>query len=177
MPAAPGGTMAGQPDAASSVASPRAQPNAAAAQGTSPAATPATGSTSAMISPPDVSLRVGQSAGVAVLLVGAKDVQWVEVVLAVDSTLVQVAESAPGALMTLDGQPVQTERQVEGGRARVRFARTTPVSGSGAVLAVTLRGLRPGSGTVAVQSLTIGHAGGAAESAATPAPARVAVAP
>ena len=130
-----------------------------------------------MISPPDVSLRVGQSAGLAVLLVGARDVLWVEVALAFDPALVQVAETAAGALVTLDGTPLQSERQVEGGRARVRFARATPVSGSGAVMSVTLRGLKAGTGTVTVESLTIGHAGGASEAAAAPAPARVAVAP
>jgi hypothetical protein len=50
------------------------------------------------------------------------------------------------------------------------------MSGSGAVAAVTLQGLKAGSAVLAVESLVIGHVAGT-EPAAPPAPARVVVAP
>ena len=134
------------------------------------------GSTSAILSPPEVALREGQSAGVAVLLVGARDVLSVELTLVFDPALVQVGDVTPGALLTLDGASVQTERQLESGRVRVRFARTTGASGSGAVATVTLQGIKAGSGALAVESIVVGHAAGA-ERPAPPAPGRVVVAP
>jgi general secretion pathway protein D len=143
------------------------------------AATPSaadTRPTSAILSPPEVALRVGQSAGLAVLLVGARDVLWIEMTLVYDPALVQVTDVAPGALLTLDGTPIQAEPQLEPGRSRVRFTRATGASGSGAVAAVTLRGLKAGSGTLGVDSLVIGRTSGT-ERPAAPAPARVVVAP
>jgi len=50
------------------------------------------------------------------------------------------------------------------------------VTGSGAVAALTLRGLTPGSGTLVVESITLVHAGDT-ERPAPPAPGRLVVAP
>ena len=89
----------------------------------------------------------------------------------------RVSDVAAGALLTLDGTPVQTVRQLDTpGRAHVSFTRTTAVAGSGAVSAVTLQGLKAGSGALAVESLVIGRVAGT-EQPAPPAPARVVVAP
>ncbi len=151
-----------------------ATPTAPAAAAT--ASTADTRPTSAILSPPEVALRVGQSAGLAVLLVGARDVLWIEMTLVYDPALVRVTDVAPGALLTLDGTPIQAEPQLEPGRSRVRFTRATAASGSGAVAALTLRGLKAGSGALGVESLTIGRASGT-ERPAAPAPARVVVAP
>jgi hypothetical protein len=134
------------------------------------------GSASAILSPPEVALRAGQSAGVAVLLVGARDVLSVELTLVYDPALVQIGDVTPGALLTLDGASVQTERQLESGRVRVRFARPTGVAGSGAVATLTLKGIKAGSGALAVESIVIGHTAGV-ERPAPPAPGRVVVAP
>ena len=169
---APAGTTTAAPDlSGGSALAPGTTPDAAAATspaGGTTAATPSaaaggrvapsadTRPATAILSPPEVALRAGQSAGVALLLVGARDVQSVDVTLVYDATLVQVSDVTPGALLTLDGAPIQTERQLEAGRARVRFARATGASGSGAVAAVTLQGLKAGSGTIAVESLVIG---------------------
>ncbi len=123
-----------------------------------------------------MSLRVGQSAGLAVVLVGAKDVQWVEMTLAYDEALAQIADVSVGSLLTLDGSAIQTARTVEPGRLRIRFTRPTPASGSGAVASVTLKGLKPGTGTLAVETLTVGHANETAPIAA-PAAGRIIVSP
>ncbi len=131
---------------------------------------------SALVSPPEVAVRAGQSTGVAVLLVGARDVQWVELTLTYDATLFRVTDVAAGALLTLDGSPVHAERQLESGRARVRFARTTGASGSGAIAAITLQGEKAGSGALSVESLVVGRASGSERPALPPA-ARVVVAP
>lgn len=129
-----------------------------------------------MLSPPDVSLRVGQSAGAAVVLVGGRDVLWVDLTLAYDTTLAQVTDVSSGSLLTLDGSPLQAQRSVEPGRVRVRYTRTTPVTGSGGVAAITLRGLKPGQGVLAVEVLTVGRTGGT-ETPALPSPGRLVVAP
>jgi hypothetical protein len=58
----------------------------------------------------------------------------------------------------------------------VKFSRASGVTGSGAVAALTLRGVKPGSGSLLVESLSLVHGGGA-ERPAPPAPGRIVVAP
>ena len=130
-----------------------------------------------LFSPPEVALRVGQAGSLALVLVGARDVQSIEVTLAWDPALVEVTDVAAGSLMTLDGSPVSAERAaLEAGRARVRFSRAVGATGSGAVVAVTMKGLKAGSGSVVVESLAVGR-GGSTERPAPPAPGRFMVAP
>ena len=129
-----------------------------------------------LFSPPEVALRVGQSGGLAVVLVGAKDVRSVEITLAWDPALAEVTDVAAGSLLTLDGAPVAAERALESGRARVRFTRGAGATGSGAVVAVTMKGLKAGSGGIVVESLALGHGEGS-ERPAPPAPGRLVVAP
>ena len=81
-----------------------------------------------------------------------------------------------GSLLTLDGAPVAVSRPLEAGRARVRFSRPTGASGSGAVAALTFRGLREGSGALTVESVAVGVSGTTARPAAPP-PGRIVVAP
>ena len=130
----------------------------------------------ALFSPPEVALRVGQAGGLALVLVGAKDVQSIEVTLAWDPALAEVTDVAAGSLLTLDGSPVSAERALEVGRARVRFSRAVGATGSGAVVAVTMKGLKAGSGLIVVESLAVGR-GGSTERPAPPAPSRLVVAP
>ena len=130
----------------------------------------------ALFSPPELALRVGQSGGLAVVLVGARDVQSIEMTLAWDPALAEVTDVAAGSLLTLDGTAVSAERAIEAGRARVRFSRGVGATGSGAVVAVTMKGLKAGSGSVVVESLAIGR-GGSTERPAPPAPGRMVVAP
>jgi hypothetical protein len=112
-----------------------------------------------------------------VVLVGARDVQSVQITLAWDPALAEVVDVAAGSLLTLDGSPVSVERATDQpGRVRVRFARATGATGSGAVVAVTMKGLKAGSGSVVVESLALGR-GGASERPAPPAPGRLVVAP
>jgi general secretion pathway protein D len=147
---------------------------------TVPPATAAAGAdarpVAALLSPPEASLRVGQTGGVALVLVGARDVQAVELTLAWDPALAEVTDISAGSLLTLDGVPVSAERALESGRARVRFSRTSGATGSGAVAAVTMRGLKEGSGSLVVESLALVHSGGS-EHPAPPAPGRLVVAP
>jgi hypothetical protein len=132
--------------------------------------------TTAILSPPEVVLQVGQTGAVAIVVVGARDVQGVELTVAWDAGLAEVTDVAAGSLLSLDGVPVATERALEPGRAHVKFSRATGVTGSGAVAALTLRGLKPGSGSLVVESLALVHASGP-ERPAPPAPGRLVVAP
>ncbi len=157
-------------------ATPPTSAPAAAGPAATPSPTPGAPAASLLLSPPEVSLRVGQSAGISLVLLGGREVQSVEVTLVFDPALVEVTDVTPGSLLTLDGRPVQTERALERGRARLRFNRATPVTGSGGAAAITLRGLRPGSGPLAVESVSVGRLAGT-ESPAPPTPARVVVAP
>jgi general secretion pathway protein D len=132
--------------------------------------------TSAILSPPEVVLQVGQTGAVAIVVVGGRDVTGVELTVAWDGALAEVTDVAAGSLLSLDGVPVLAERAIEVGRARVKFSRASGVTGSGAVAALILRGLKPGSGTLVVESLSLVHASGS-ERPAPPAPGRLVVAP
>jgi general secretion pathway protein D len=174
-PVAPGSVVPAAPPPGASAEAPPMPPETGAA---TPAAAPAADArpVTALVSPPEVALRVGQAGSLAVVLVGAKDVQSVEISLAWDPALAEVTDVAAGSLLTLDGSPISAERAIENGRARVRFARATGATGSGAVVAVTMKGLKAGTGSVQVESLALGH-GGTSERPAPPAPGRLVVAP
>ena len=196
-PATPQGTGAPvQPTARPQAAAPAAAPPAAApavpapppvaaappgagvegAAVSSAASAPDTRPTGAILSPPEVVLQVGQTGAVAIVVVGGRDVTGVELTVAWDPTLAEVTDVAAGSLLSLDGVAVGAERALEPGRARVKFSRATGVTGSGAVAALTLRGLKPGSGSLVVESLSLVHASGS-ERPTPPAPGRLVVAP
>ena len=132
------------------------------------------GAVSVLLSPPEVAVRAGQTGSVAVVVVGAQELEWVELVVTWDPGLAEITEVKPGSLLTLDGAPVAAARTLESGRARVRFTRSTGASGSGAVAALTVRGLVPGSGTLTLESVAAGKAG-AAVPLTPPAPGRIVV--
>ena len=58
----------------------------------------------------------------------------------------------------------------------MRFSRAVGATGSGAVVAVTMKGLKAGSGSIVVESMALGR-GGTTERPAPPAPGRLVVAP
>jgi general secretion pathway protein D len=129
-----------------------------------------------LFSPPEVALQAGQTGGLAVVLVGARDVQSVELTLVWDPALAEVTDVAAGSLLTLDGSAVSAERTPSAGRVRVRFSRAGGASGSGAVAAITMKGLKAGAGTIAIESIAQGR-GGTTDRPAPPAPGRLVVAP
>jgi len=130
----------------------------------------------ALFSPPEAVLKLGETGSLGLIAVGARDLLSVEVVLTYDPTLVEVADLGPGSLLTLDGQPAGAEKSIEAGRARARFTRPTGTTGSGAVVVIMLKGLKAGSGSLGLDSLVIVRTGGT-ERPAPPAPARVVVSP
>jgi general secretion pathway protein D len=169
------------PPAAARPAGAGGGPGGAPGAGTAPAATgegnvAPTRPLSVLFSPPEVALRPGETAGLAVVVVGAQDLRWIEVSLAWDPAVAELTDASPGSLLKLDGSPVAATRTIESGRAQVRFTKAAGVAGSGAVVALTFRGTGAGSATLAVQSVTIGRGDGT-EQPAPPAPARLVVAP
>ena len=114
----------------------------------------------ALFSPPEAGLRVGQTGALGLVVMGAQDVQSVDVVFVYDATLVEVVDVGAGSLLTLDGSAVSTERELSAGRARARFSRAAGATGSGAIATVTFRGLRPGSGALALESLVVTRGSG-----------------
>jgi general secretion pathway protein D len=174
-PAAPTtkpGTPAPAPPAGEGGGASGEKPEGTTGEGASPPPRPV----SVLLSPPELDLRAGQTEGLAVVVVGAQDLQWVELSLAWDPALAEITSAAPGSLLTLDGSPVSKTQTLESGRARVRFSRASGASGSGAVASLTFRGASPGSGTLVVDSIAIGR-GGAAEHPAPPPPGRIVVTP
>ncbi len=129
---------------------------------------------SVVLSPPKVAMRPGETSGLAIVLVGAQDLEWVELVLTWDAAVAEMTEAKAGSLLTLDGVPVAVARTLESGRARVRFTRPSGTSGSGAVAALTFRGLAPGSAALALESVAVGQAG-ATVPLVPPAPGRIVV--
>ena len=95
-----------------------------------------------------------------------------------DAALAEVTDAAAGSLLSLDGAPVLGGARDRGGpRAREVPRARRGVTGSGAVAALTLRGLKPGSGALAIESLTLLARRAARERPAAPAAGRLVVAP
>jgi hypothetical protein len=130
----------------------------------------------AALSPAEASLRVGETATVAVVLLNTQDLVGMEMVLSYDPALLEAVEVAPGPLLTLDGSAVGVERSLESGRARAKFTRATGASGSGMVATVTFRALRQGAGAVTADSLSVVTVTGA-QQLGIATPVRVAVSP
>ncbi|HLA78206.1 MAG TPA: secretin N-terminal domain-containing protein [Vicinamibacteria bacterium] len=146
-------------------ASPKPQAPVAPAAAPSPAAgvpppLPARPALAAALTPLEAKVKPGEATAVSVVLMNAQDLTGVEVVIAFDSALVEALDLAAGSLMTLGGVPVNAERAMEPGRARVRLTRASGVAGSGVVAALTLKGLREGGTTVTVETLTVTTATG-----------------
>jgi general secretion pathway protein D len=161
-----------QPPPAPTSPPPAASPTGGDAPGAGAAARPV----SVLFSPPELALQVGDAGSVAVVLVGARDLEWVEMELTWDGALAEISEADAGSLLTLDGTPVAAARTLEAGRARVRFSRPAGASGSGAVTSLIFRGLREGSSPLKIERISIG-AGGARLEPAPPQPGRIVVAP
>jgi general secretion pathway protein D len=141
-----------------------------------PAGTSASRPMAAIFSPPETALKVGQGGAVALVVMGAQDVQGVEAVFVYDPTLVEVVDVGAGSLLTLDGSAVSTEKELSAGRTRARFSRATGATGSGAIATLTFRALRPGSGTVALESLVVTRPQGS-ERPTVASPGRIEVTP
>ena len=91
-----------------------------------PAADAALGSVSVLFSPPEVAVSVGETASVAVLVVGAQDLEWVELEVTWDDALAEVSEVAPGSLLILDGAPVAASQNARNLNENNRIASEGP---------------------------------------------------
>ncbi len=130
----------------------------------------------ALFSPSEARVKVGDTATVAVVLLGGVGVTSVDVVVAYDASLLEAVEVGPGTLLTLDGQSVGAERKLESGRAQARFTRSTAATGSGAVAVIRFKALSPGTATLGVASLGLTTTSGD-ETALAQGPAVVVVEP
>jgi len=145
------------PKPQASLVAPAAAPSPTAG---APSPLPARPALAAALTPLEAKVKPGEATAVSVVLMNAQDLTGVEVVIAFDSALVEALDLAAGSLMTLGGVPVNAERAMEPGRARVRLTRASGVAGSGVVAALTLKGLREGGTTVTVETLTVTTATG-----------------
>lgn len=125
---------------------------------------------SAQLSPSEIRVAPGATTSVGVVVMGVQDLTAVDLVVTYDPRLLEAQEVAPGALLTLDGQPVGVERGLEAGRVRARFTRAAGTAGSGVVAVMTFRAIGPGTGRVAIEQLTLTMGG-----VPTPVPAPVGV--
>ena len=150
---------AASPKPQASPGAPTPTPRPSPAAGAPPAATtrPAV---AAALTPLDAKVKPGEATAVSVVLMNAQDLTGVEVVVAFDPVLLEGLDAAAGSLMTLGGLPVGAERSIEPGRVRVKLSRASGVAGSGVVAAVTLRGLKEGTSSVTVDTLTVTTASG-----------------
>jgi general secretion pathway protein D len=97
-----------------------------------------------VFSPTEAHVRVGDTASVSVVLIGARDVSSADVTMVYDANLLEAVDISPGTLLTLDGQSVGAQRRLEVGRAAARFTRSLGATGSGAVAIVRLKALKAG---------------------------------
>jgi general secretion pathway protein D len=126
-----------------------------------PSPTPAApAAASARLTPASMSVRVGSTATVSVVVMGAQDVSSVDLSLAYDPTVVEAVDVGSGPLLTLDGTPVGVEKGMEPGRVRARFTRTRGTSGSGVIATITFRGAGPGTSALTPEALTLGTTSG-----------------
>jgi general secretion pathway protein D len=109
----------------------------------------------ARFTPPQIMPKVGEAGSFSIVLLGAENVTAIEAIISYDPSALNVKDIAAGALLTLDGAPVRVERQLEYGKARVKFARQTGVSGSGAVATLTVEALKAGFGLVNLDGMTV----------------------
>jgi type II secretory pathway component GspD/PulD (secretin) len=171
--ASPSPTPAASPKPQASPGAPAAAPSPAA--GALPAAT-ARPAVAAALTPLEAKVKPGEATSVSVVLMNAQDLTGVEVVIAFDPALMEALDVAAGSLMTLGGVPVGAERSLEPGRVRVKLSRASGVAGSGVVAALTVKGLKEGSTTVAVETLTVTTASGR-EQVRVSSPAHITVQP
>jgi general secretion pathway protein D len=132
------------------------------------------GAVRTLFSPPEIGVKAGETGSVGLVVMGVRDLLSAEVVLTYDPSMLEITDVMAGSLLTLDGAPVGAERAMEAGRIRARFTRAEGTTGSGAVVAVTMKGLRAGTAIVAVESLSLVTAAGT-ERPGPPAPGRIVV--
>lgn len=130
----------------------------------------------AQFAPQTATVKSGEVGAVSVIVMGAQDLTGVELTLSFDPGVIEPVDMAPGALLTLDGNAVGTEKQDDKGRYRARFTRQVPASGAGAVAVFTFRGLKPGDAGLGLGALTLTTPVGTQTPEAGAAP-RVTVAP
>ncbi len=130
----------------------------------------------AQFAPQSANVKPGEVGAVSVIVLGAQDLTGVELTLSFDPGVIEPVDMAAGALLTLDGGAVGSEKQGESGRYRARFTRQVPASGAGAVAVFTFRGLKPGNASLGLGALTLTTPAGAQTLEAGAAP-RVTVAP
>jgi hypothetical protein len=140
-----------------------------------PAPTPG-GAIGVRWTPSQIPLKQGETGSLALAAIGARDLLAVDVVLSYDALTLQVVDITPGALLSLDGAPIQPDKQIEFGKAHAKFTRATGTTGAGAVVSVTVRALKPGLGLVTVDSVVM-TTGAGDEQPYTPGQGRVLVTP
>ena len=119
---------------------------------------------SAQLSPVRVGLAPGGTARISLIARGLRETTAIEAVLVQDSDVVEVGSMVPGALLTLGGAPAQLSSQRQGNRITVNVALTAPgpgVTGSGAIVVLTLTGKAVGQTNLRLESLVVTGAGGA----------------
>jgi general secretion pathway protein D len=148
-----------------------------AAPGAETAAAPGQGPTrpvTALLSPPEMTVKVGEQVTMSVVVVGARDLTSVELDLAYNPSLLEAVEVAAGSLLTLDGTPLGAEKALDPGRVHARFTRASAAAGSGVVASVTFKGRQAGPAVLTLDSLALTTSSGT-ERPTAPAPGRVVV--
>lgn len=121
-----------------------------------PAETPAPLASRSAWDRTEVRMKQGEVQRVAVNLFGARSIQEVSISVRSDTPGLEFVEIGPGQLLSVDGAPVRTERQLGGTRASAQFKRETPLSGgTGTVAFVAFRATRQGEATIFVEALSL----------------------
>jgi len=115
----------------------------------------------------------------SVIVLRVKELVSVDLALTYDPTAITAEDAEPGSLLTLDGSTVSSEKNLDPGRVRVRFARSAPTAktpSSGAITLARFRGVKPGPTTVTIESLSLITPRGR-ERVTLPGPGRIVVLP
>jgi hypothetical protein len=134
---------------------------------------------SVIFSPPEVPLKMGETRDLSAIVLRVKELVSVDAVFVYDPAAIVVDDVEPGSLLTLDGSTISSEKNLESGRVRVRFARTGPTAktpSSGAITVLHFHGVNPGPTTITIESLSLITPRGR-ERVTLPGPGRVVVQP
>lgn len=109
----------------------------------------------------DIQMKVGEVQRISVNLFNVRTLKEVALSVRADSAAIEFVEIGPGQLLSVDGTPVVTERQLEGSRASTQLRRATPLAGgTGSVAFIGFRATRPGEVTISAESLVLGSGAG-----------------
>jgi general secretion pathway protein D len=115
--------------------------------------------TRSLFRPSEVSVGVGETRDLELVVLSAGEFVEAELVLTYEGVVVEADTVSAGPLLTLSGEPVGVESEQRSGYVLTRFRLESEEGGSGVLATIKLRGLAEGSGSIEAELTLIDHDG------------------